>query len=420
MQIQEIILKKEKNKPLSKEELSYSFLGYLHNKITDKDMTKLLKAICRNNLNEQETIDLTDIFIESGKKLNLKGINAIDKHSTGGVGDKTTLILAPILASLDVYVAKMSGRALGITGGTIDKLESIKGFKTSLTEKQFIKELQDIKMVITSQTEDLCPLDKKVYALRDVTNTTNNVGLIASSIMSKKIALGTNQIFIDIKVGKGALVKNIKEATQLANIMIKIGKNYHKKVICILTKMDNPLGDNIGNAIEVKEVMDILQNKKENQLKDLIVQMCTNIVSNYKNITETEAKKQVIETIQNGLAYQKFLEFIKYQKGDINSIKLSKGTKIYSQKSGYIKSIDAKIIGHLSMQLGAGRINKEDKIDYKAGIILNKNINDKIEKNDLLCTIYGKKPISLKELYKAFKITKLKPKKQNIIIKVIE
>ncbi len=415
-----IIQKKVSNQILTKEELSYFFLGYLNDEITDEEMTRLLKAICKNNLNTQEIIDLTDIFIQSGERIDLKGIKAIDKHSTGGVGDKITLILAPILSSLDIYVAKMSGRALGYTGGTIDKLESIKGFQVNLTNEQFIKELKDIKMAITSQTNNLCPLDKKVYALRDVTNTTENIGLIASSIMSKKIASGASQIFIDVKVGQGALLKTKKDAIKLAKTMVEIGKIYQKKVICMLTRMDNPLGNNIGNAIEVIEVIDILKNNKHNKLRQLVIEMAKEIVSTYKNIPKKEAQQLVEKTLITQKAYQKFLEFISYQHGDINSIKLKEGTKIYSKKTGYIKNINAQKIGMISMQLGAGRIKKEDKIDYQAGIILNKQPKDKIKQGELLCTIYGDRKINEEELLSAFTITKWKPFQPQTIIAIIK
>ena len=334
--INKIIEKKDNNQELNYEELDYFFNGYLNNEISDEDMTLLLKSICKNDLSNKEIINLTDIFIKSGDQLDLSNLGiTIDKHSTGGVGDKTTLILGPIVAACGLKMPKMSGRALGHTGGTIDKLESI-GVNVNLTEEEFIKQVNEIGFAITSQIKNLCPMDKKVYALRDVTNTTESIGLIAASIMSKKIASGANKILIDLKVGKGALVKDIKSATRLANIMIEIGKNYNREVRCILTKMDNPLGNNIGNTIEIIEVIDMLQNKIHNNFYDLIIYMASEMISMVKNIKLDFAKKQVLEVLENGSAYNKFLEFVNYQSGNLNHLQLSKGIEVFSKKQGYI------------------------------------------------------------------------------------
>lgn len=417
--IQEIINKKENKKELSYEELDYFFNGYLKDEINDEEMTLLLKAICKNNLNNKEIIDLTDIFIKSGDKLDLSNLGiTIDKHSTGGVGDKTTLVLGPIVAACGLKMPKMSGRALGHTGGTIDKLESI-GINVNLTEEEFINGVQKVGFAITSQTKDLCGMDKKVYALRDITNTTSNIGLIASSIMSKKIASGATKILIDLKVGNGALVKNIEEATKLANIMIEIGKNYDREVRCILTKMDNPLGNNIGNLIEIMEVIDILQNKVHNNFTDLIITMASEMISMVKNVSVDIAKREVIEVLENGLSFNKFMEFVDFQKGNINDIELDEEKEIFSEKTGYIKSIDALEIGKLSMMLGAGRIHKEDTIDYKAGIILNKQVGDYIKKGDLLCTLHGKE-LNNVNLNDFFKTTIFPVKQGNLVIKIIK
>ena len=419
MNYEQILNKKKKNEVLSFEELSFFFNGYINNKIDDDIMTVMLKLICKYGLTDKEIYDLTDIFINSGDTLDLSSFGTVvDKHSTGGVGDKTTLIIAPIIAVSGIKIAKMSGRALGYTGGTIDKLESIKGFNVNLSEEEFKKELQDINMVITSQTANLCPMDKKVYALRDVTNTTSSIALIAVSIMSKKIASGAKFILIDIKVGKGALVKNIKEAKELSSLMIKIGRKYNRTVKCILSGMNNPLGDNIGNALEILEVIDVL-NGKQNKLSDLCIYMSSLIISIEKDITFSDAKQEVKNLIESKKALNKFYEFVKYQKGDIKSIKIScTKEEILSPFSGYIKSIDAKKIGMYSMSLGAGRIKKDDKINYEAGIILNKNVGDYIAKGELLCTLYGDKkaPFSVKEIYKH---SRFKPKNKNIIIDTI-
>lgn len=416
---EKIVDKKNKKQELSYKELDMYFNAYLNDKINDEVMTKLLKAICKNGLNDKEIINLTDIFIKSGDTLNLDYLGiTVDKHSTGGVGDKTTLILAPLLASCNILMPKMSGRGLGYTGGTIDKLESI-NVNVNLSEKTFIKTVKDIGFCIISQTKNICLMDKKIYALRDVTNTTESIGLIASSIMSKKIACGASKIVIDIKIGNGALIKNYDDAIKLAKIMKKIGKHYNKEVICILTDMTNPLGSNVGNKIEVMEVLDILQNKKDNLLKSLVIDMATEIVMVVKNVSKKDAKKEVITNLENGKAYEKFITYVNRQDGNIDNLKLKKGINVLSEKEGYLKEINALEIGKLSCKLGSGRVKKEDNIDYDAGVILKKEVGSYVKKGDILCTIYGKKQESI-DIDKIFKISKNKPKKkESLIIEII-
>lgn len=416
---EKIVDKKNKKQELSYKELDMYFNAYLNDKINDEVMTKLLKAICKNGLNDKEIINLTDIFIKSGDTLNLDYLGiTVDKHSTGGVGDKTTLILAPLLASCNILMPKMSGRGLGYTGGTIDKLESI-NVNVNLSEKTFIKTVKDIGFCIISQTKNICLMDKKIYALRDVTNTTESIGLIASSIMSKKIACGASKIVIDIKIGTGALIKNYDDAIKLAKIMKKIGKHYNKEVICILTDMTNPLGSNVGNKIEVMEVLDILQNKKDNLLKSLVIDMATEIVMVVKNVSKKDAKKEVITNLENGKAYEKFITYVNRQNGNIDNLKLKKGINVLSEKEGYLKEINALEIGKLSCKLGSGRVKKEDNIDYDAGVILKKEVGSYVKKGDILCTIYGKKQESI-DIDKIFKISKNKPKKkESLIIEII-
>lgn len=416
---EKIVDKKNKKQELSYKELDMYFNAYLNDKINDEVMTKLLKAICKNGLNDKEIINLTDIFIKSGDTLNLDYLGiTVDKHSTGGVGDKTTLILAPLLASCNILMPKMSGRGLGYTGGTIDKLESI-NVNVNLSEKTFIKTVKDIGFCIISQTKNICLMDKKIYALRDVTNTTESIGLIASSIMSKKIACGASKIVIDIKIGNGALIKNYDDAIKLAKIMKKIGKHYNKEVICILTDMTNPLGSNVGNKIEVMEVLDILQNKKDNLLKSLVINMATEIVMVVKNVSKKDAKKEVITNLENGKAYEKFITYVNRQNGNIDNLKLKKGINVLSEKEGYLKEINALEIGKLSCKLGSGRVKKEDNIDYDAGVILKKEVGSYVKKGDILCTIYGKKQESI-DIDKIFKISKNKPKKkESLIIEII-
>ena len=379
--------KLEKKEILTYKELDNIFNGYLNNKIDDDEMTKVLKLICKNGLSNEETINLTDIFIKSGETFPMN-ISFVDKHSTGGVGDKTTLIVLPILASLGIRISKMSGRALGYTGGTIDKLESI-GVKTDLTKKDFYNAIDKTNMVISSQTANLCPMDKKVYALRDVTGTTNSIPLIASSIMSKKIASGAG----------------------------KIGKKYDRKVICMLTRMDNPLGDNIGNKLEIEEVIDVLKNKKQGNLRELVIEMSTLMYTLNKNVSKDKARSLVEQVLDNGSAYKKFEEYVKLQGGNLSKIN-AECTEITSSKSGYIKSINSRIIGETSMALGAGRVKKTDKIDYDAGVVLVKNVGDKVKKGEVICKLYGKN-VNYDTIYKAFNISKIKPFKKNIIIKVV-
>ena len=393
MNIIDIIVKKKNKMILTEEEIKYVINGFVRDEIKDYQMSALLMAITINGMTDEETIYLTKYMLESGSRLDLSNIpNIVDKHSTGGVGDKTTLIISPIVASLGCKVAKMSGRGLGITGGTIDKLESMPGFNVNLTKEEFINELNTVGMAITSQTEDIATADKKMYALRDVTGTTESIPLIASSIMSKKIAFGSKNLILDIKVGEGALVKDIDSARYLANLMIKIGKAYNMEVICVLTNMNLPLGNNIGNSVEVLEVINILYYGIDNNLTRLCIELASLMVSLGLNISYEEAKAKVIETIKNKSAYNKLLEFIKYQKGNINSLpKSSKVYEIKSDKEGYLTNLSALELAKLSGFLGAARQNKEDNIDYSAGIIINKNINDKVSIGDTILTLYTNK-----------------------------
>ena len=389
--ILDIINKKANNYELTKEELETIFMGYLKDEVKDYQMSAFLMAICINDMSDSEIFALTDIFIRSGEVLDLSFIDAIkvDKHSTGGVGDKTTLIVVPLVASCNVPIIKMSGRGLGYTGGTIDKLESIPGFKVDLTEDEIKRQAKEIGIVITSQTKDLAPLDKKVYALRDVTATTNSIPLIASSIMSKKIAGGADKIVIDIKVGNGALIKTEQEAERLSSLLIKIGSYYQKEVRTVISNMDRPLGHNIGNKLEVLEAIEVLKNKEKGQLLELSIDLATKMVSMGKEISESDAKKEVIENLETGKALNKFIEFVKYQGGDLESLTIeSKVYNIKANKSGVLKDINALSIAKLSESLGAGRKNKEDNIDYNAGVIIKKEIGDEVKEGDILANLY--------------------------------
>ncbi len=389
--ILDIISKKANKYELTKEELETIFLGYLKDEVKDYQMSAFLMAICINDMSDSEIFALTDIFNKSGDILDLSFIDGIkvDKHSTGGVGDKTTLIVAPLVASCNVPVIKMSGRGLGYTGGTIDKLESIPGFVVDLSEEEIKKQAKDIGIVITSQTKDLAPLDKKVYALRDVTATTNSIPLIASSIMSKKIAGGADKIVIDIKVGNGALIKTKEAAERLSSLLIKIGTYYQKEVRTVISNMDRPLGHNIGNKLEVMEALDVLKGNVKGELLDLSLELASKMVSLGKGISEKEARKEVTENLENGKALNKFLEFVKYQHGNINNLNIE--AKIYNikaNKNGVLKDINALATAKLSESLGAGRKSKDDKIDYNAGIIIKKDIGEEIKEGDILATLY--------------------------------
>ena len=404
----DIINKKRLGLELSYSELDFFFNGYLKGKVKDYQMSSLLMAICINGMTDDEIFSLTKIFIDSGDILDFSEIPGIkvDKHSTGGVGDKTTLIIAPIVASLGIPVVKMSGRGLGYTGGTIDKLESIKGFNIALSDNEVFNQVKKIGVVVTGQTADLAPMDKAIYALRDVTGTVSSIPLIASSIMSKKIAAGADKILIDIKVGDGALLQKKSDANKLSDLMKKIGKFYNREVRTIISDMNVPLGHAIGNSIEVMEAIKVLKGEEvNNNLVDLCIELATEMVSMGKNIDRTVAYDEVVDSIKSGKAYNKFLELVKAQGGKIDSLRLSDDSiEIIATEAGVVRKIDALELGKLSVKLGAGRVSKEDKIDYNVGIYLNKLVGDTVKKGDLLATVYVNKNIKLDEFDDIFVI----------------
>ncbi len=405
--ILDIINKKRLGKELSYKELNFIFNGYLNGDVADYQMSALLMAICINGMSDEETFALTKIFIDSGDVLDFSDLDGIkvDKHSTGGIGDKTTLVIVPIVSACGCPVVKMSGRGLGYTGGTIDKLESIPGFRIDLSDEEIIKQVHDIGLVVTGQTGDLVPMDKVIYALRDVTSTVSSIPLIASSIMSKKIAGGADKIVIDIKVGSGALISTKEDAKKLSDLMIRIGKFYNREVRTFISDMNAPLGKCIGNSLEVLEAIDVLSGKiSDGKFYDLCILLASNMVSMSLNISVEDAEKMVLDVLKSKKAYEKFNEMVKYQKGDISKIKVS--DKTYAIKSpikGEIKKIDALALGKLSLALGAGKETIKDKIDYSVGIKLNKVIGDKVKKGDVLATIYYNKKlpeIDLDNIYK--------------------
>lgn len=390
MNILDIITRKKNNQSLSYDELSFAFNGYLNGSIPDYQMSALLMAIVINGMNMTETLALTDIFLKSGDELNLgeKIENLVDKHSTGGIGDTTTLIIGPMCASLGMKMAKMSGRGLGITGGTIDKLESIPGFNVNLSEKEFISQVENIGFAVVSQTKNLTPLDKVIYALRDVTGTAESIPLIASSIMSKKLALGSKNILIDVKVGKGALMKTIDDANTLCKYLEEIGDAYNRNVRTIIGNMDAPLSYAIGNSLEVCEAMNVLNGKK-----CLLYDACVEIVANLYDMTFSsgleEGYKQARYVLESKKALNKFYEFVHAQGGSLRGVSVAKNKiKIAASETGEVEKIDALKVGELAATLGASKKSLDDKIDYTVGIMLNVKIGDHVNTGDTLYTIY--------------------------------
>lgn len=399
MRMFDIIEKKKNKQELTKEEIKFVVENYTNGNVPDYQMSALLMAICINGMNDNEINYLTYYMLNSGDRIDLSMFNnTVDKHSTGGVGDKTTLIVTPIVASLGDKVAKMSGRGLGFTGGTVDKLESIKGYNISLTKDEFINQVRDINIALIGQSSSIALADKKIYALRDVTATVSSIPLIASSIMSKKIASGAKNLVLDVKVGKGAFMKDIESAKKLATQMVKIGMSFNINTVALLTNMDIPLGNNIGNILEVKEAIDVLNNKGPSDLREVSIYIATLMHSITNNISFNESYKMVINSINSGKAYAKFKELVSRQGGVLEFDNPTYEYKIYSKKEGYINSMDTERIGKISVSLGAGRLTKEDQIDYTAGIVINKKINDYVKVGDLIATFYSSKVSDFKDL----------------------
>lgn len=399
MNILGIIEKKRDNRELSKEEIEFFIKGYTEGTIADYQASALVMAIYLNGMTKQETTHLTLAMANSGEILDLSKLNKtiVDKHSTGGVGDKVSICLLPLVASLGVPVAKMSGRGLGFTGGTVDKMQSIPGYKTDIDMNSFIQNVENIGISMISQTMNLAPADKKLYALRDVTSCVESIPLIASSIMSKKIASGADKIVLDVTCGEGAFMKTKEDAKKLAKEMIEIGKLAGKETRCVITKMDEPLGYSVGNTLEVIEAINCLKANMPEDVKQVVLELGNQMMILSKMGTDEEKNKQrLLENIENGKAYNKFLELVKNQGGDISYIedinkfpKAKYQKKVIANKMGYVNSINALEIGKLACYLGAGRIEKEDNIDHEVGIVLNKKVGNKVEKDDVLAYIYA-------------------------------
>lgn len=396
MNIIDLIEKKKQNIELTKEEINYVISNYMNDNIADYQMSALLMAIYFNGMSDNETIELTNAMIASGDVVDLSGIKnpTVDKHSTGGVGDKVSLILTPILATFDLAVAKMSGRGLGHTGGTLDKLEAIDGFKIEIDEENFIEIVENVGMSIIGQTKELVPADKRLYGLRDVTATVNSIPLIASSIMSKKIASGAHTIILDVKYGDGAFMKTAEDAEQLAKALVMIGNGVGRKTIGMVTNMTQPLGHMVGNSLEVIEAMDTLKGQGPKDISDLCKLIaCEFLLATDKASDETEAMKLVEDSISSGRALEVFKKFVYAQGGTptcLEDLKVAEVvTPVYAKQSGYVETIVADQVGIAAMHLGAGRVKYTDTIDHSVGIEVLIKVGDKIAEGDVIYNIYS-------------------------------
>lgn len=432
MRVVDLILKKKQGGELLPEEISFLIQGFVEGSIPEYQMSALLMAICYEGLNDEELFALTKAMLESGEEVDLSAIDGIkvDKHSTGGVGDKTTLVIAPICASCGLKLAKMSGRGLGHTGGTLDKLESIPGFEIGLSVDSFIKQVNETGLAVVGQTANVAPADKKLYALRDVTGTVDSIGLIASSIMSKKLASGAHIILLDVKVGDGAFMKTLDDARLLAKKMVAIGTHFGRKVVAMITDMDQPLGTAIGNSLEVIEAIETLKGNGPKDFTNLCYQICSEMLK-LAGICQTteEAFSLIDKKIKTGEALNKLKEMIKWQKGNekvINDYNIFPKAKeiinVYSEADGYIETIDTKQLGISAMLLGAGREEINDKIDASVGIIFYPKKGDYLKKGDLIAKVYtsGK---STKEaidtLNECYKLTNKHINKDKIVLDII-
>jgi pyrimidine-nucleoside phosphorylase len=394
----ELIRKKRDGEALTGEEISYLIAGYTRGKIPDYQMSAWAMAVFYQGMTEKETADLTWAMVTSGEQVDLSKIagKKVDKHSTGGVGDKTTLVLAPLVAAAGVSVAKLSGRGLGHTGGTIDKLESIRGFSTEMETHAFMEQVNELKLAIMSQTANLTPADKKLYALRDVTATVDSIPLIASSIMSKKIAAGADAILLDVKTGNGAFMKTEADAICLAKRMVAIGKHVRKETVAVVSDMSQPLGFAIGNAIEIKEAIDTLHGKGPTDLTELSLVLGTQMLLMSGQYMSTGKARAVLERcLQDGSAFAKFKEFVVRQQGDRAQIEEPdrlpqprQKVKMLAEQTGYVTRIEAEEVGICAMRLGAGRITKGVPIDHAVGIYLHKKVGDTVKKGETLATLY--------------------------------
>lgn len=432
MRMYDVIYKKREGHALSKEEISGFIKGYTSGEVPDYQASALLMAIFFQGMDARETADLTEAMMHSGDVVDLSAIEGVkvDKHSTGGVGDTTTLVLAPLVAACGVPVAKMSGRGLGHTGGTVDKLESIEGFHTELTREEFIRNVNEKKIAVVGQSKNIAPADKKLYALRDVTATVHSIPLIASSVMSKKLAAGSDAIVLDVKVGSGAFMRTPAEAVELAKRMVEIGEHMDRKTIAVITDMEQPLGLAIGNALEVKEAIDTLTGKGPEDLTELCLQLGAMMVYLGKKADTIESgRKQVEEALKSGAAFEKFVEFIAAQGGNPDCIRHPEklplsGTQkeVLAPEDGYISHIQSDEIGISALMLGAGREELTSEIDLSAGIMLRRKTGDAVKKGDVLAVLHTNRTDKLADaearFLAAYKFSK-EPVHEGPIIKAI-
>lgn len=433
MNMYDIINKKKRKERLSREEIQYLVENYTNGKIPDYQMSAFLMAVCINGMDHEETANLTMAMAKSGDMLDLSVIDGIkvDKHSTGGVGDKTSLVLSPMVASLGIPMAKMSGRGLGHTGGTIDKLESFPGFSTSIPTEQFISNVNRIKLAIVGQTANLAPADKKIYALRDVTATVDNISLIASSIMSKKLAAGSDVIVLDVKTGSGAFMKSYEDSLALAKEMVQIGTIAGRKTYAVITDMNQPLGYAVGNTLEVIEAIDTLNGKGPKDLLEVSLALASMMLVGAGAASDIDnAKKMLLKTIEDKRAISKFAEFIAAQGGDssyvFNTDKFDKASLSYNitaDSDGYVSAIRTDEVGMASLLLGGGRVTKDSVIDLTVGIIIKKKLGDKVKAGDILASLYANDQSKLNQaserLKKAFTIQEKQPGRQKHVYAIV-
>lgn len=433
MRMSDIIKKKRDGLYLTKEEIRFFIEGYTKGEIPDYQVSALLMAIYFRKMNQEETIELTRAMMESGEVIDLSDIKGIkvDKHSTGGVGDKTTIALAPLVAAIDAPIAKMSGRGLGHTGGTLDKLEAIPGFSIDMTKEDFVKNVNTHNIAVAGQTASITPADKKLYALRDVTATVDNMSLIASSIMSKKLASGADAIVLDVKTGSGAFMKELEDSFELAKEMVAIGNGMGRKTIGVITDMDQPLGRAVGNSLEVIEAIDTLKGKGPDDFHELCLSLGSYMVLLAgKAETAEEARQKLEEAISNGKALEKLKEFIVAQGGNpaiVEDYSLLPQPvvceDVVAHKEGYVSKIDAEMVGISAMVLGAGRETKESEIDLSAGLILDRKVGDFVKEGDVIARIYTsnhkKAEDGRKRLLEAYEISESKPGSRKLVYGVV-
>lgn len=433
MKILELIYRKRNGEELSKEEINFFIKGVTEDKFPDYQVAAFLMALYFQKMSDQETADLTEAMMNSGDRICLDGIDGtkVDKHSTGGVGDKTTIALGPMVAALGIPVAKMSGRGLGHTGGTIDKLEAFKGMETEMTIESFIQRVNELHLAVAGQTANLAPADKKLYALRDVTATIENISLIASSIMSKKLASGADAIVLDVKFGSGAFMKSIEDAKHLANSMVSIGKNLDRKVVALVTDMDQPLGYAVGNTLEVIEAINVLKGKGPQDVTDLCIELGAYMLLLAEKADSVErARIMMVESIASGKALAKLKAFVREQGGDIGIIEDSSSycqttyqKEVFLGAEGYVQEIHAEMIGKAALALGAGRTQKDSIIDLDVGLVLKKKRCDYVAKGDAVATLYANEanriPEAMEWIQKSYCLSGQKPKQRDMIQGII-